>query len=218
MSVHPTAIVGPMARVAEDAYVGPYCVIQGFTMIWAGTRVEAHSSIGAPPELRGKFGSDGGKYGSVVILENCVIREFTTINCGAYGATWISSGCILLKGAHVGHDCFLGEDVTLSTNVTLGGHCHVQTGANLGLGVVVHQRSIIGAYSMVGMGSVVTKTSDIYPGALAYGTPARVMGRNSVGIDRGKVTKTAIEVFTIDYHKWKDARKDDDDRKTEINQ
>jgi UDP-3-O-[3-hydroxymyristoyl] glucosamine N-acyltransferase len=45
--IHPTAIVAPLARVADGASIGPYAVIGEDSHIGAGTQIGAHSVIGA---------------------------------------------------------------------------------------------------------------------------------------------------------------------------
>jgi UDP-3-O-[3-hydroxymyristoyl] glucosamine N-acyltransferase len=47
VAIHPTAIVAPLARVAEGASIGPYAVIGEDSSIGAGTQIGAHSVIGA---------------------------------------------------------------------------------------------------------------------------------------------------------------------------
>jgi UDP-N-acetylglucosamine acyltransferase len=69
--------------------------------------------------------------------------------------------------------------------VLLAGHVRVGNAANLGLGASVHQGRYVGAGVMLGMSSVVTR--DIPPFAKAYGSPARVVGANVVGMRRGGI-------------------------------
>lgn len=45
--IHPTAIVDPSAKLADDVEVGPYCVIEHDTEIGQGTRLIAQCHIGA---------------------------------------------------------------------------------------------------------------------------------------------------------------------------
>ena len=40
-------IVGDRAKIAADAEIGPYCVIDGEVEIGAGTVVESHARIGS---------------------------------------------------------------------------------------------------------------------------------------------------------------------------
>lgn len=47
LGIHSTAIVAPLARVAESASIGPYAVIGEDAHIGAGTQIGAHAVIGA---------------------------------------------------------------------------------------------------------------------------------------------------------------------------
>ena len=44
-TIHPTAVVDPRAKLAEDVTVGPYTVIDGDVEIGAGTTIGAHNVI-----------------------------------------------------------------------------------------------------------------------------------------------------------------------------
>jgi UDP-N-acetylglucosamine acyltransferase len=183
--VHPTAIVGPKVSLADDVIVGPYAVISGITYIGKGTRISAHAVIGTAAEKHGYF--DFTK-GSVVIGENCVIREGVTINAGTFRCTTLGDNVVMLRGSHVGHDVWINDNVTLSCNVLVGGESEVHEGANLGLGAIVHQRSIVGSWSMLGMSTVVTKKTPIEPFKKYVGVPARCIGENTVAMERNNLT------------------------------
>jgi UDP-N-acetylglucosamine acyltransferase len=94
--------------------------------------------------------------------------------------------------AHVPHDAVIGNRVTLSCGVLVGGHSRIGEGANLGLGTVIHQRLAIGSGSMIGMSSVVTR--HVPPFAKAFGSPARIQGANAVGLGRAGRGAIAREV------------------------
>jgi len=67
VGIHPTAIVAPLARVAEGASIGPYAVIKEDVHIGAGTQIGAHSVIGA-----GCWIGEGCRIHPHVTLYNCV--------------------------------------------------------------------------------------------------------------------------------------------------
>ena len=60
---------------------------------------------------------------------------------------------------------------TIASGVRLGGTVHIGTGAYIGAGALVREGVSIGAWSMIGMGSVVTR--DVPAGQLWFGSPAR---------------------------------------------
>src|SRR3974390_289694 len=120
--VHPTAIVAPGARIADDVVVGPYCVIgehvslaagvslkshvvvEGRTTVGERTRIFPFASIGHEPQDL-KY---AGEKSRLVIGRNNTIREHVTMNPGTTGGGMVTSvgdGCLFMVGVHVAHDC-----------------------------------------------------------------------------------------------------------------
>ena len=58
-----------------------------------------------------------------------------------------------------------------------GGHCRIGDRVTVGAGAVVFDHVCVGADSIVGGGSVVTK--DVPPGVVALGNPCKVIKENS---------------------------------------
>ena len=195
--IHPTAIVDNTVTLGEGNYIGPFCYITGNTKIGNNNRFEGHCSIGTPAEHREYFYNTEGH---LYIGDNNVFREYSSINTGAISETRIGSNIILLTGTHVSHDCVLSDKITLSHNAVLGGHSTVMEGVNLGIGAICHQYSILGAYAMVGMGSVITKTSSIKPGGVYVGSPAKYLKPNTVGLSRNGIDDTLLQVLTEEYY------------------
>jgi acyl-[acyl carrier protein]--UDP-N-acetylglucosamine O-acyltransferase len=76
-----------------------------------------------------------------------------TMNIGTTaggGITRVGDCCRLMTGAHVGHDCDVGDDVTLAENVALGGHASVRSETFFGSNSAVHQFVRVGEGVMVG--------------------------------------------------------------------
>lgn len=181
--IHPTAIVHDTVVMGEGNHIGAYCVIYPFVTIGSGNRFEGHCSVGSPAEHKDYF-MELWSYNKTIIGDNNVIREFTTINAPSEKVTQMGDNCIMLRGSHLSHDSVLEDDVTLSCNVLVGGHSYIMQGANLGLGCILHQRTLVGAYAMIGMGAVVTKTVAVIPGWVYVGSPARPIKKNLVGLKR----------------------------------
>lgn len=178
--IHPTAIISG-AVLGTNNYIGPYCVIGAGVKIGDKNRFEAHCSIGMPAEKHGYFEQGAAE---VHIGDDNIFREFVTVNGGTGKLTSIRHDCVFLKGSHVGHDSVVEDDVTVSCNVLIGGESYVMIGANLGLGAILHQRTLIGSYAMIGMGAVVTKRKEVKPGEMWVGNPAKFLKVNKVGISR----------------------------------
>jgi UDP-N-acetylglucosamine acyltransferase len=194
-----SARVYPGAVIGDGAFIGPYCVIGSNVAIGAGCRLEAHVNIAGhttvgPRTRIAPFASLGGPPQStryrggattLVIGADCDIRENVTMNTGTEdggGATTVGDRCLLMVGAHVGHDCHVGNDVTFANNAALGGHVSVGDFAVLGGYVAVLQFVHIGEGAMLsGMSGV---AADIIPFGLAIGQRAFLHGINVVGMKR----------------------------------
>lgn len=154
--IHPTAIIGANVIIEEDVYIGAYCV------------------IGMPCEWKGHEHNDFG----VIIGKGSRLTGMVTIDSGGQHATQIGSNCYLMKHSHVGHDCIICDDVTISCGAKIGGHTIVANRANIGLNAVIHQRQIIAEGCMVGMGAVITRTLKTEPWKKYGGNPAMSIGTN----------------------------------------
>lgn len=123
--------------------------------------MDKHVRMGVPPHLWPQ------------IHHSAWVGQFTTVHSGTVRATYIGPRAFVMAHAHVGHDCWVGPDVELSTGTILGGHTIVEAGARLGLGVVTLPHVRIGAGAIVGAGALVTR--DVAPYTIAAGSPARLI-------------------------------------------
>lgn len=73
--------------------------------------------------------------------------------------------------ATVGHDCRIGEYVTVAPMTAISGNVTLEDEVELGTGVSVIPGVTIGRGTLIGAGAVVTR--DIAPGMVAVGVPAR---------------------------------------------
>lgn len=181
-----SSIISPLAIIGKGNYIGPNCYIGPNVVIGDNNRIEGFSSIGTPPESKGFF----EVFGNVKIGDNNVIREFTTINSSVEDCTIVGNNCLLLKGSHVGHDAVLEDGVILSCNALVGGFCYLMRQCNLALGSIIHQRVVVGSFSMIGMGSVVTKKSNVKPGGIYVGVPCKKIKQNDL-------SRFSVDVSTI---------------------
>ena len=68
----------------------------------------------------------------------------------------------------------IGNNVTVGHTAVLHG-CTILDGALIGMGAMVMDRAVIGEGALVGAGSLVTEGTEIPPGMLAIGRPARAL-------------------------------------------
>jgi UDP-N-acetylglucosamine acyltransferase len=189
--IHPTAIIGPHVVIGDRNVIGPYVVITGTTRIgddnWIGPGVnigERGDILGTPSaeetpswephSIRHEFG--------VEIGSGNVIKEHVTLHAGSHRHTSIGNSCYLMPRSHLGHDCWLGDNVLLSPSAQIAGHVSIGSRTVIGMGALVHQFSNVGPVSMVGMGCCVRGNVDTC--RTVVGEPHRVSGINKVGIQR----------------------------------
>jgi UDP-N-acetylglucosamine acyltransferase len=206
-SVHASACVEPGARLAPGVEIGPFCHVGPKVVLGEGVCLVSHVSVAGDTHIGARtrlfpFASIGHepqdlKYrGEAVRLrigEDCLIREGVTMNPGTAGGgseTIVGSRCSFLSNAHVGHDCKLGDDIILSSNVMLAGHCQIGNFANISGGAAAHQFVRIGAHAFVGGLSGVE--NDIIPYGIALGNRASLAGLNIVGLKRRGFSRESI--------------------------
>jgi UDP-N-acetylglucosamine acyltransferase len=196
--IHPTAIIHPWAKIGQAVRIGPFCVIgehvelgdgcvlgpnvqiDGRTTIGNKNRFFHGATIGTEPQdLKYE-----GRKTFVEIGDENTFREFVTVHRGSDegGTTRVKSHCYIMAYAHVGHDCKVGEEVILANSVQLAGHVRVDDFASIGGMSAVHQFGAVGKYAFVGGGSRIEM--DVPPFVRAAGSPLRVYGVNSIGLER----------------------------------
>jgi UDP-N-acetylglucosamine acyltransferase len=201
MPIHPSAIVSPEAQIHATARIGPHVVIEGPVTIGAGAqldpfsvvmgrtelgadvRLHSHAVVGDTPQDR----RYAGEASRCVIGAGTVIREGATVHraTGDGNATIVGAGCYLMTNSHVGHNCVLGERVSLISGALLGGHVTVGPGAIISGNTGVHQFVRIGELAMVAC--VAPITQDVPPFMMTDHL-GRVVGINVVGLRRASFT------------------------------
>ena len=184
--IHHSAVIKGDIELGEYNYIGPFCYLTGNLTIGDNNTFEAYCSVGTKAEHKDHWHKDG----RTVIGDNSTFREHITINAGTDQLTRIDNNVIMLRGAHVAHDCVIEDGVTLSCDAIMLGHVHVMKHSNCGSGCQVHQHQVVGSYSMIGMGCVVPKKSRLEPGQTWVGNPAR----------RLKTNMFALEKFDVDEY------------------
>lgn len=207
MSIHPSAIVHPEARLASGVAIGPWCQVGAEVEIGEETVVEGHSTIVGPTRIgrRNRIGPyatlglapqhllDPGVGTRLDVGDDNVIREFTSIHRGTKvggGVTRVGSSNYLMCYVHIGHDCLLGDNIIVANACNLGGHTRVGDRANMGGMSGCHQFTRIGEYSMVAGASGLRH--DAPPYAMVDGNPARLRGLNVIGLRRNGFSVEAI--------------------------
>lgn len=198
MKIHSTAVIDPAAQIADDVEIGPYAVIGPQVRIGQQTVVQSHAVIeGVVTIGRGNFIGPGCVIGAapqdlsfspdrkttVEIGDENVIREHCTIHRGSAegSSTTVGNKNFLMVGAHLGHNCAIGNNVIIANNCLLAGHVRVDDYAFLGGGSTFHQYMRIGRLVMVQGSSAFGK--DLPPFTMAAERNA-VFGLNVIGMRR----------------------------------
>ena len=110
---------------------------------------------------------------AATIANSVKIGAGTVIMAGAIvnPDTTLGQHTIVNTGATVDHDCSIGSFAHISPGAHLAGNVNVGDDALLGIGCSVIPGCRIGEGSVIGAGAVVV--SDIPPGVIAKGVPAR---------------------------------------------
>ncbi len=202
-NIHPTNIIADSAKVGKNVTIGAYNVIEDnvilgdnvtignfntigeYTEIDNESKIFHNSSIGVEPQDK-KFGGEKTK---LMVGKRTVIREFVTLNRGtkATGETVIGDDVLIMTGAHVAHDCIVGNNVILVNLVALGGHVEIDDWAILGGASTVHQFCKIGKHVMLAANSKIVQ--DVPPYILAGKHPLRYAGINALGLSRRGFSK-----------------------------
>jgi len=189
VEVGPGAVIGNKVRVGPGTIIGPYAVIEGETTIGARNRIFQFASVGADPQDLKYHGEPS----RLEIGDDNRIREFTTIHRGTEGGgmlTRIGSQVLLMNYVHVAHDCFIGDHSIIANSTELAGHCVLEEWVVTAGMCGVHQFSRIGAHAIVAAGSKVAQ--DVPPYSMVAGDRARLVGVNSIGLERRGFTLMTI--------------------------
>ncbi len=198
MAIHPTAIVSSEAELGPEVEIGPYVIVEAGARVGARTQLHARAQVCGRTELGddnvvhpgvilGHVPQDTkfkGKPSYLRIGHRNVFRENAWLHRGSAEGSYTEIGDenYLMGGAHVGHNCEIGNGVTLGPNTLLAGHVFVQDHAVVSGNVVVHQFCRLGYMSLVsGLSGV---GQDVPPFMVVGGRPAAVLGLNLVAIGR----------------------------------
>ena len=196
--VHPSALVDPRAELGQGVQVGPWSMVGPGVRIGDGTRIASHVLIAGhttvgngcrihhgavlgtdPQDLKFK-----GEETVLVVGDRTVIREYATLNRGTAhsGRTSVGDDCFLMAYCHIAHDCQVGNSVVMANAVNMAGHVSIEDWVVLGGLTAIHQFVRIGAHAIVGGAS--RAAQDVPPYTKAAGSPMKLYGLNSVGLDR----------------------------------
>jgi UDP-N-acetylglucosamine acyltransferase len=191
MTVHPSALVDPGASIAEDAEVGPFCVIAAGVRVGPGCRLGPRVSLyGAVVVGRGNLIQAGvtiGKPagGRIEIGEGNIFREFSHVDAAAGSTTRIGSRSRIGTWAAVNSGSTLGNDVRVGAYAVVGENVLVEDLAWIQPQVVIDPNCRVGRASLIRI--QMTVFGDVPPYMCLDGNPAAVQSvhpdRHSPALD-----------------------------------
>jgi len=206
-TIHPTSVIDLGAQIGDNVDIGPLChvgakvtigsgsrlishiSITGRTTLGSGNRVWPHVSIGADPQDFKFAGEDS----HLIIGNDNQIRELVTIHKGTVnggGVTSIGNQNIFMAGAHVAHDCFIGNHIVLANAVLLAGHVHVGDHVVISGASAIHHYVTVGQHAFIG--GLTRIVHDVPPYMVVEGNPASVRSLNRIGLERNNISTESI--------------------------
>jgi UDP-N-acetylglucosamine acyltransferase len=197
--IHPTAVIDEAAELADDLEIGafatvgagvrldsgvvlhPHAHVTGHTWLGPGTHVFPFASIGESPQDQKFRGEDV----RLVVGARNQFREHSTAHPGTAkggGITSIGDDNLFMIGAHVAHDCRVGNGVILANGAMLAGHVTVFDHAVIQAAAGIQQFLRIGEAAFIaGHAGLI---QDAPPFCFLQGYPARVLKLNRIKLER----------------------------------
>lgn len=212
--IHPAAVIEPGAVIGAGAEVGAFALIGPEVTLGPGVVVKSHAVVTGWTEVGeetvifpfacvGEVPQDlkyAGERTRLIVGARCRIREGATLNTGTAGGggvTRVGDDCLLMTGAHVGHDATLGHRVILANQVAIAGHCWIGDDVIVGGLSGIHQWVRVGQGAIIG--AVTMVTNDVIPYGLVQAPRGELDGLNLVGLKRRGVERAEITALRAAY-------------------
>lgn len=194
--IGPFSIVGAQVTLGRGVVVQSHGVVTGWTEIGDETQIFPFATVGGvPQDLKYK-----GERTRLIVGQRCRIREGATLNIGTEGGggvTLVGDDCLLMTGAHIGHDAQIGNRVILANQVAIAGHCVLGDDVIVGGLSGVHQFVRIGTGAIIG--AVTMVANDVMPHGLVQAPRGELNGLNLVGLKRRGVERAEITALRAAY-------------------
>ena len=196
VEIGPYTVIGPNVEIEEDVIIQSHVSITGHTIIGKNNKIYSFASIGSDPQdMKYK-----GEKTELIIGENNIIREYSTINTGTIqggGITKVGDNNLIMISAHIAHDCIIGNNIVIANSAAIAGHAEIGDYVVIGGNCGVQQFTRIGKMAMIGGMTGVSR--DVIPYGLSTGNRNFLNGINVVGLRRGKIPNKDIISLTDAY-------------------
>ncbi len=182
--IHASAVIDPHAWVAEDAVIGPLCVIERGARVGAGSVLKSRVTLSEGCVVGERcvlhsgvvIGADGFGFalhqdqwekieqlGAVRIGDDVEIGANTCIDRGALEDTVIENGVKLDNLIQIGHNVHIGAHTAMAGCVGVAGSARIGAHCTVGGGAVVLGHLTLADHVHISAASVVTR-SILQPG------------------------------------------------------
>lgn len=181
VSIGCNCYIGKDVIIADNVIIHNNVVIDCPTHIENGTIIYSGVIIGS--DGFGYFNDADGicrkvpHFGGVKIGKNVEIGANTCIDRGTIDDTIIGDNAKIDNLCHIAHNVQIGENVWVIALSMLGGSCKLENKSYIAPCAAIMNQITIGENSLVGMGSVVTKS--VEPNKVVAGVPAKVLRDNA---------------------------------------
>jgi UDP-N-acetylglucosamine acyltransferase len=190
--IHPTAIVDSKAKLDDSVEIGPFCMVGPDVTLARGVRLLSHAIVEGVTEVgedcvlhpfaclggAPQHSAHRGEPTRVIIGARNVFREHVTVHAGTAGGrgvTTVGDDGLFMVSTHIGHDCIIGDYVTLAPGARVSGKCNIGEGVYIGSNAVIREGVSICDDVTIGAGSVVLR--NITEAGTYVGVPAKRIDR-----------------------------------------
>ena len=141
-----------------------------------------------------------GEKTRLIIGDGNTIREHVTINTGTIqggGITKVGNNNLIMIGAHIAHDCNVGNNIVMANNSAIAGHAVIEDFVVIGAKCGIQQFVRIGKLAMIGGMTGVSR--DVIPYSVSIGNRNFLNGINIIGLRRIKTENKDIITLTEAY-------------------
>ncbi len=177
--IHPSAVIDPQASVADDAVIGPLCVIERGATVGPGSVLKSRVTLGEDCSVGSRcllhagvvIGADGfgfalhkGQWekieqlGAVRIGDDVEIGANTCIDRGALDDTVIEDGVKLDNLIQIGHNVHIGKHTAMAGCVGVAGSARIGAHCTVGGGAIVLGHLTVADHVHISTASVVTRS------------------------------------------------------------
>ncbi|PIT82342.1 UDP-3-O-(3-hydroxymyristoyl)glucosamine N-acyltransferase [Limnohabitans sp. 15K] len=177
--IHPSAVIDVDAVIADDAVIGPLCVVERGAQVGSGTWLKSRVTVGEDCKIGARclihsgvvIGADGfgfaphqGQWekieqlGAVRIGDDVEIGANTCIDRGALDDTVIEDGVKLDNLIQIGHNVQIGKHTAMAGCVGVAGSARIGAHCTVGGGAVVLGHLSLADHVHISAASVVTRS------------------------------------------------------------